>query len=141
MADNLFSADQVIGKQLIANKRINVRKLAGTDAPVLYVAEAGQSVGTVYSWVKRGNEIWWQLDPRGFVQHNAGWYSIKALKDQGTITVKQQEEAKKEAEKSFTDKLGDFFSPTGTFLKYGIPIGIAVVGFMVIDRLIPSKKN
>jgi uncharacterized protein YgiM (DUF1202 family) len=142
--DNLFSADQVIGKTLFATRRINVRSLPGTEASVLFVTETGQQIGKVFSWVEKSNKVWWQIDlennKSGWVQHNQGWYSIRALKDQGAKTVKEVQKEKEQQEKSFGEKLGDFFGPTGSFLKYAIPVGAVLIGFMLIDRLMPPRR-
>jgi hypothetical protein len=141
--DNLFSADQVIGKTLVAQKRINVRTLPETTATVLFITEPGQTVGTVYSYVQRSGKVWWQIElsdkKSGWCQHNQGWYSLRALKQQGAKTVSEQVKEKEEKEKSLTDKFGDFFAPTGTFLKYAIPIGAFIIGFILIDKFLPGK--
>ncbi len=143
MSDSIISPDQIVGKTLFAQTRINVRNLPSTTAKILRVTTAGENVGVVFSYVLRDGKYWWQLDEDGskWVQHNAGWYSLKLLKDQGALTVKEVEAAKKEQEKSLIDKLKEGLVPGGTILKYGVPILILGVGFMVADRFLPKKQK
>lgn len=141
MADTIFSADQIIGKTLFAKTVVNVRKLPDVTSEILSKTKPGQNVGRVYSYVERDSKIWWQLESEkgAWVQHNAGWFSIKVLKDQGAKTVKEVVKQKQQEEKSFTDKLGDFLGPTGSVMKYALPVGILLFGFMVADRFFPRK--
>lgn len=143
MADQIYSAAQVIGKSLIAKTKINIRRLPSQTAEILSVTKPGQTVGKVYSYVEKEGFIWWQLNnEKGpWVAHKAGWYSITALKSQGAKTVEQEIEEKQENEKTITDKLSDFFSPTGAIVKYGLPIALILGGFLVVDRLLPAKKQ
>ena len=89
-----FSAEQIIGKTLIARQNVAIKRLPTLASPVVYTAKPGSYVGTVYSWVTEGPDLYWQFyDENGkayYSLHRPGLYSIDSLQDQGALTVKEQ---------------------------------------------------
>ena len=89
-----YSAEQIIGKTLIARQNVAIKRLPTSAAPVVYTAKPGSYVGTVYSWVTEGPDLYWQFyDSNGkayYSLHRPGLYSIDSLQDQGALTVKEQ---------------------------------------------------
>lgn len=58
-----MTADDVIGKLLIAEQDVPLRQYASSSAPVVGVVTNGSSFGPVYSWIQKPNgDIWWQFD-------------------------------------------------------------------------------
>lgn len=121
-----YSADQIIGKNLLANKPVNIYRLPDDNAKAVYTAKAGEYVGTVFSYIKPSPEknrkfLYWQFKDQNnkffYVRHEEGAFDVKSLKDQGAITVKEQTEGENQ------NKFEMYFK------KYGVPIlaGIAAV--------------
>ena len=134
--DNLFNADQIIGKSLIAKKAVKLYRTADDSTKVIYTVPAGSPVGVVYSWIG-GNAapLYWafydaQQKPY-YAKHEPGMFSVQALEDQGALNVKEQtEEAKKkEAENdgSFLPDIPNPFGGNSKNLKY-IGIGLGILG-------------
>ena len=94
----VYSADQIVGKTLIAKKNVPLTRQPVEGAPVVYTAKKGESIGKVYSWIGgNGSPLWWQfLDQNGkpyYVKHQIGLFDIQALSDQGALNVKEATEA------------------------------------------------
>jgi len=131
-----FSFDQIKDKTLIAKWKVNVRSGASmvNDKNILYRCNVGDIVGVVFSWKKVGTQVWWMLYPDNgygytWVLHNKNAFSVKALKDQGAKTTKEEEKEKENKEKpGITDTLM-------TLGKYGI---IAFVGVSLIKSVLKS---
>ena len=70
-----FSADQIVGLQLYAKKRLRAYPYANRNADVLRIFEPGELVGTVFSWVEPADGVWWAFD----------WEKLKAQLDPDII--------------------------------------------------------
>jgi hypothetical protein len=94
-----YSADQIINKTLIAAQPVAIRRAASDSAPVVYTVPVGQAVGVVYSFLlpsNNRNNLYWQFYDSAkrpyYAAHKQGMYQIKALQNQGAITVKEATE-------------------------------------------------
>jgi len=109
----VFSADSIIGKTLIAAKPVSITRFASDTAPVVFTVSPGQPVGVVDSYLKPGtgrSRLWWQFrDNTGrfyYSEQVTGNYSLTALKDQGVLTTKEETEKAEAENKPFS--LPDF---------------------------------
>ena len=99
IGEDIISADQVVGKTLIAKKSVSLKRTAQASAPVIYTAKPGQIVGTVYSWVMQGTTLYWAFyDDKNlpyYAEHRPGLFSVEALQQQGAQTLEdiQNEQA------------------------------------------------
>ena len=107
-----YPADQIIGKSLVAKEPVDIYRTASDNAASVYTVPAGTSVGIVYSYLLPGPgraSIYWQfLDNNGrsyFTSHQAGRYDVKSLKDQGALTLEEQQKIEQEKNLTGTDKL------------------------------------
>lgn len=87
-----FSADQIVGLQLYAKKRLRAYPYANRNADVLRIFEPGELVGTVFSWVEPADGVWWAFTggnmPDFYVKHDTGafdWEKLKAQLDPAMI--------------------------------------------------------
>lgn len=128
-----FSADQIVGKTLIARKNIALKRLPSKSAQTVYTATPGTTVGVVYSWVQADGGLWWMYyDSKGntyYTYHEPGAYDIKSLNAQGVESLEQVQEDKDAAE-----------NPVGFYVsKFLKPVTYAVVGYfglkVVLDIL------
>jgi len=108
----LYSADQIVGKSLIAKVPIPIKRQPLDSAPTVFTAQPGQTVGTVYSWINVGegrSTLYWNFqDSNGrdyYTPHKPGYYDISSLSDQGALTVKEQQEAAAKANETLSDIL------------------------------------
>lgn len=108
----LYSADQIVGKTLIAAQGVEIKRAAFDDSPTVYNVSPAQSVGVVESYLlpTPGRALlYWQFkDKNGryyYASHKAGRYSLTALQAQGTPTVVQEVEAAKKANETTADKI------------------------------------
>jgi hypothetical protein len=108
----LYSADQIIGKTLIAAQNIELKRSAFDDSPTIYNVKPGQTVGVVDSYILPGPGralLYWQFqDNKGsfyYAAHKAGMYSLTALTAQGTPTVVDQVRAEAKKDETTGDKI------------------------------------
>jgi hypothetical protein len=118
-----FSPDQIIGKTLIAKKRISVYKIPPVPSKGIkgvvwsnITIEPGNPVGIVYSYVG-GNldPLFWQfitptqnatqIGGSYYVKHNEGDFDLTSLQDQGVLTTKELLDLKADEDKTWIDKL------------------------------------
>jgi len=99
-----FSASDIVGKTLIANEPVIIKRIPEDSAPSVFNVKVGQPVGTVYSWISPGannKSLYWMFkDENGrnyYSEHKVGRYSIKALQSQGVLTEVEKLEKEKEA--------------------------------------------
>jgi len=99
-----FSASDIVGKTLIANEPVIIKRIPEDSAPSVFNVKVGQPVGTVYSWISPGannKSLYWMFkDENGrnyYAEHKVGRYSIKALQSQGVLTEVEKLEKEKEA--------------------------------------------
>lgn len=140
-SENIFSADQIVGKSLFAKKKVVLKRLPSDDAATIYTVPSGTAVGVVYSWVGGGSSpLWWQfLDENKkayYAKHETGTFSIEALKEQGALDVKEQaeEEKKKKEAENGGGSLFDIPNPFGDInlkplqmVGYGVAALAAVI--------------
>lgn len=112
MADTLYSADQIIGKSLVARTQVPITRDPSDGATVVYTAPVGSTIGTVYSYVgpKQGRKnLWWVFyddNKRAYyAEHIPGRFSTDALTSQGVPTSLQQVQAAQDKNQSTIDKL------------------------------------
>ena len=131
-----YSADEIVGKTLIANKKINLYRLPNDSAKPIFSVDAGSTVGVVFSYLKpsstqnRSSVYWVFNDANGkqfYARHKAGDYDVKALKDQGALTTKEKTEEEKGA------------SIETYIKKYGIPLAIGVGVLYLAGTVIKAK--
>lgn len=126
---DIFTADQVVGKTLIAKTSVPLKRYAQAAAPVVYTAKKGETVGRVYSWVMEGPTLWWQfLDQNGspyYAQHKTGIFSVEALQQQGAQTLEDIKEAQQQAENPVLY----------TFQKIAQPVALGLAAYFIIKAL------
>jgi hypothetical protein len=148
---SVYSADEVIGKNLFAKKTVNIKKLPDSSSETLYVAKRGDNVGQVYSFVERGAKVWWQLLPKGsnlsayqggYAMHESDAFDLEKLKSQGLLTDQQMQENKDKENETLWDKfstsfmnIGDAVKGTTSFLKYFLPVVIVLVALILLFML------
>jgi hypothetical protein len=142
MADVVYSAAEIIDKTLIAQMQVPVYRFPNDrEQPIGYI-QKGQPVGIVNAWIAADpthdrTGLWWQFYPTNnyssfyYAPHKAEYYNIGALKEQGVLTEKEKEEAKKDEDKEWYEKLAEKAIPV---------IVITVLGAAVIKGLL-SQRN
>jgi len=104
-----FTADEIIGKNLIAIKPVNLYRGSDFDNPV-YTVEPGANVGTVLSYLgsKPGRPflIWQFEDSNGriyYAKHITG--DMKLEKFSGAVSLEEKEQAAQDANQPTGDKI------------------------------------
>lgn len=131
----IYSVTEIIGKNLIAAAPVTIKRSPFDSAGSVYTVPTGQSVGVVYSYLmpkeNRSVLYWVFKDSTGreyYAPHQQGLYSLTALKDQGTLTVKEQTEIKQEQSESLQ-----------TFLSKNIKIIVLIIaGAIVLKSVLPE---
>lgn len=107
-----YSADQIIGKTLIAKKPIKLKRIASDTATVIYTVDPGQSVGKVESYLlpsaNRSSLYWQFMDENNrayYAEHAIGNFDVKSIAEQGALTVVEQAEAAAEENLTTGDKI------------------------------------
>lgn len=138
-----YSADQIIGKSLIARKPVKLKRNRSAEAETVYTVPAGQPVGVVYSYLGgNGSPLWWMFYDANkrayYAMHEPGLFDIDALRDQGALSV--EEETKKQKEKEEGNSSWEFPNPFGgggiNFGNVGKYVGLGfgvVVGLMLYN--------
>lgn len=110
----IYSASQIVGKTLIANTAIQVKRVAADSSPVVRTIAKGQSVGLVYSYLPanttRKSLYWMFYDSYNtpyYVEHKTGIFSIKGLTAQGALTIEEERAQQDGKEKDAFDKTKD----------------------------------
>jgi hypothetical protein len=138
-----YSADQIIGKSLIAKEQTNLKRLPSSSASTIHKVPSGGHIGIVQSWVfenGEGSPLWWLFyDSKGrayYAKHKEGAFDVKALKDQGALSVKEQEEkAKKEKEKEERYIPGNPFEGATKGLSNSVTTGIIIVAAAIAAKI------
>jgi hypothetical protein len=137
-----FSADQIIGKTLIAKKPVPLYTSATKRFGSFITVPAGRTVGVVYSYVggTGGDPLYWMfyaklqgIEKAYYAEHLEDAFDGLALKDQGVKTDRQIEEAKKEENLSTGDKILEYLK------KYAMWAGIGLAGFLVFREILRKK--
>jgi len=126
IGQDIISADQVIGKTLIAKTTVPLKRYAQASAPVIYTVKSGQIVGTVYSWVQDGGTLYWAFYDQNnvpyYAEHKVGRFSVNALQQLGVQTLEDIQEAQSSAN-----------TPIGTTIERILkPVGFAIAAFFII---------
>jgi hypothetical protein len=136
---SLYSASEIIGKDLFAKQPIILKRVPTDSAPGIYTVAPGGRVGQVYSYLdyKPGirNSLYWMFYDSAnrpyYSEHKEGAYDLNTLKEQGSLSVKEQlaaEAKKSEGTKDFIERI----------LKYGL---VAVVGYGIFKTIINKKMK
>lgn len=127
-----YSVDKLIGKNLILNREVPVYRQRDDKKPI-YRARAGQSAGTVYSWVtsaKTGDVFLMFMDKNKkpyFINTKdlSGSVDTRELKREGVLTTKEIE-AEKQKETA----------PVEYYIrKYGLWLLGGLAAIVVIKKL------
>ena len=132
-----FSADQIVGKTLIAKKTVMVYDLPFyiNGAKQIARVKPGDTIGVVFSWVggTPGKPLNWEFKGNAgkmyYVPHVPSYFDINALREQGVVTTGELQEKEEDKNKSFGDKLLEYFKKSGKIILYG---GLGLVALNVI---------
>lgn len=132
----VYSADQIIGKTLIARVPLKLYRYPNTTAAVVYTAKPGEAVGKVYSWTGGGASplFWMYYDANGktyYSLHGEGIYDIKALQEQGALTVEEVRE-----QQNPPTPTQQIVNTVTTAIKWGL---FAFIGFQAYKAISRTK--
>ena len=137
-----YSADQIIGKSLVAKKSVELKRLPQDSAPSIYTVKPGQTVGVVYSYLlpKEGRStLYWQfIDANGryfYAAHKEGIFDIDSIKTQGGKST--EEKLKEEEERINKEEMGPF---AYYLQKWGGKILIGVGLLVALNIVIKHQK-
>lgn len=145
MAD-LYNADDIIDKTLIAQRRLPVYNdipRRGETPKVVGYTTAGKPIGVVYSYInadpaQNRPNLWWMFWPGTgyggvyfYIPHNQGDFDVNALKQQGVLTLEEQRALEEEQNKEWYEKIVDRI----------IPIGVGVLLAGAVIRGVLSRKS
>lgn len=127
-----YSVDQLINKKITIQRPVKVYRNPYTKTP-LYTNRAGQSLGTVYSWVTNRNtgDVWlmfYDSQKKAYYVNTkdlAGAVDTKELKKEGAKTTTEifKEEQKKA-------------NPVEFYIKqYGPWLAAGILGIVLIKKL------
>ncbi len=123
-----YSANDIIGKTLIAKKNIAIKRQPSRGAPTVFTVRPGSTVGVVYSWIQREGALWWMMyDDKGntyYVYHEPGAYDIGALNAQGAVSLEQVQEQQAAADNPVNYYVSKLVKPIawGVGLYFGIKL-------------------
>ena len=107
-----FSADQIIGKSLIAKIPVKIYRIPTDGSPAVFTADVGENVGIVTSYLLPGSSrsaLYWEFkDPNNrpyYAKHETGKFDIRSLQEQGALTLQQQQEQLQEKNRNLSDKI------------------------------------
>jgi hypothetical protein len=133
-----YSADQIIGKNLIAKKSVELKRLPDTNAKTIYTVKPGQPVGNVYSYIGGDTTalFWMFYDSNGktyYAEHQPGIFDIGVLKDQGVLTVAEETKKKEEAAGTgagmFNVNVPNPFQGAGKYVGIGLLVATALIAY------------
>lgn len=137
---DIYDVSQVVDKTLTALKELPVYDgypSTGYTPKQIGVVRGGYPAGIVYSWINadpaqnRGT-IWWMFYPATeygnyyFIPHNKGWFDIAALREQGVITVEEEQEQEETKNREWYEKVLDRVLPVAAVALLG---AAAIRGF------------
>ena len=129
----LIKLDQLIDKNLYAKKNVPIiTNPFGENKNQIGIAQAGNLIGTIYSWVQKSpsEPLYFQFytpapqNKAYYVEYKDGLFNYALLKEQGVQTVKEEREEKEEANKSTTDKVLDYVK------KYALWAGVVYGAYL-----------
>lgn len=107
-----YTADEILGKTLVAKKSTNIVRLPADDATTVYVATPGTTIGTVYSYLLPSDtreSLYWQFYDQNnrayYVKHKPGQFDISNLSAQGALTIEEKKEQAAAAAETTSDKI------------------------------------
>lgn len=110
-----YSADQIVGKTLIAKKPVALKRLPAKSAPTVYTVPTGGTVGVVYSWIQRDGLLWWMFYDSNqktyYAQQQPNTYDMGALGAQGVESLEQVQEDEEKAESPVSYYLEKYLKP------------------------------
>jgi len=106
----LFNADDIINKSLVARSKVPVYRYPFDGAEQLGWVNPGQSVGVVYAWLGADPSnnragLWWMFAPVSgggayyYAPHKEGLYDVSALRQQGIISTQEKTDMEREKER------------------------------------------
>lgn len=146
-----YSADQIIGKNLVAKRSVALKRLPQASAATIYTVAPGNNVGTVYSYVggREGQPLWWQfLDAKGryyYALHDSAAFSLDVIRDQGAMS--EAEQAKEQAEKKKQEQSGSMFpnfpsaGDIGKNIGKYVGYGVLIVGAAIAVNIMLSGRQ
>lgn len=137
----MYNAKNVIGKVLTARRIITCYSAANESSSVTREVIIGGNVGTVYSFVVDSyGRVWWMLEGfNDFVLHQQGKFNLKALTDQGLITVEEEFNEVSGKDLSWIERN---FNWVPAKIKMFVTIGgIIVIGYWGFKYFFIIKKN
>lgn len=109
-----YTADQIIGKTLIAREPVRIYRTASDGATAVYTVSPGDPVGTVTSYLlpsgSRSSLFWTYQDSQGrayYTAHRVGRYDVSSLQQQGALTLAQQQAELQEKNKTLQARIFD----------------------------------
>ena len=131
-----YSANEIIGKTLIAKRPVELYRAANDSATSIYTVEPGQTIGKVFTYLSPGTNrkylYWGFYDENNrayYTPHITGNFDISSLNEQGALTVQEQAEQAAEAEQTTSDKI---FKLVKLLALYG-------VGAYLLNSIIKKK--
>lgn len=130
-----YTADQIVGKTLIAKKNVALKREPRKSAETVFVVKPGITIGVVYSWVNADGGIWWMYyDQNGktyYTYHEPGAYDIKSLTAQGVESLEEVQEDKEKTE-----------NPIGYYVtKLLKPVTYAVIGYFGLKAVLDLMES
>jgi hypothetical protein len=129
-----YSANQIVDKIITASKDVTVYRSLYNDTGKFNV-KAGQPIGKVFSYLRADNAanptgkivlIFESAYNQDFYLKDDGAVSQSALKDQGTLNVKQETQLEQDAQKKEDDPVGYYLK------KYGVPALLIIGGIVIV---------
>lgn len=146
--NQLICVEQLFDKVLFTRKNVDVFNHPYSNNTKLYTVQKNKPVGTVFSYVDSGGNVWLQCQPSApmqsiWVKADNTAFSLSAIQDQGGQTYDDIEQQNQSWWESITQGAGnliqDTISPTTNALKWGIPL---VIGYIVYkDFISPRSKK
>jgi hypothetical protein len=139
-----FSADQIIGKTLIAKKPVAIYAAPGQKS--IATVAPGDPVGVVYSYIggTGGNPLFWQfyvktagVEKAYYAKHETDAFNNLSLTDQGVKTTAEIEKEKAQAELTPIERAaGAVGSGVKKILIWG---GVYLGAFLLLREFIRKK--
>lgn len=133
-----FNAGQIIGKTLVAIQPVELTRIPSDQAPTVFTTRSGQTVGVVESYLNPGpnrSNLWWAFrDANGrpfYTEHRPGLFDVRAIQQQGVLTLEERKQKADEAAKPVSAKIMDLVQRT-------VLLG---VGAYLLATLIKSRPN
>lgn len=139
-----FSAEEIIGKTLIAKRKVNVYTLPNPNSKKIGYVKEGGTCGVVYSYIQNSYGVWWMFNSGSqtyYILHGVGLFNVTALASQGAITLDAANEAEAMEQMNYFEKLGYKVKNWASSATSGIDdslkktltyAGLGLLGFFII---------